>query len=130
MRRRSERSKAKSAPKEESPEKTSRNSTGTRSSRRRKKSTSPEIESKSPVKDGEDLSQPLEIQVQDIELPEGDNPAAESNNDDKSKPSEVGKEWKEDTNFWQSESSQVCLSLSNCTEQGWFTLREKQFIYL
>lgn len=118
MRRRSERSKAKSAPKEESPEKTTRNSTGTRSSRRRKKSSSPEIESKSPVKDGEDLSQPLEIQVQDIELPEGDNPVVVSNNDDKSKPSEVGKEWKEDTNFWQSESSQVCLSSSICTEQG------------
>lgn len=118
MRRRSERSKAKSTPKEESPEKTTRNSTGTRSSRRRKKSSSPEIESKSPVKDGDDVSQPLEIQVQDIELPEGDNPAVVSNNDDKSKPSEVGKEWKEDTNFWQADPSQVFLSSSIFTEQG------------
>lgn len=111
MRRRSGRSsKAKSASQEESPEKTTRNSTSTRSSRRGKKSSSPDVESKSPVKDGEDISQPLEIQVEDIELPLGENPAVASNNDDTSQPTEIGKEWKEDTNFWQAESSQVCLN--------------------
>lgn len=113
MTRRSQRSKAKPAPNEESPEKNTKSSAGTRSSRRRKKSSSPETESKSPVKDGEDVSQSLEIQVQDIELPIGDNPAVVCNNDETSKhtETEVGKEWKEDTNFWQSESSQVGMVL-------------------
>ncbi|XP_054284008.1 apoptotic chromatin condensation inducer in the nucleus isoform X2 [Macrosteles quadrilineatus] len=106
--RRSERGKTKTTQKEdeEPQEKTVRKSQ--RRTRRRKKSTSSsdgESNSSTGKKDvAESLSQPLEIQVQDIELPqetESTSVAANNENETSSKPGNANNEWKEDSSFWE-----------------------------
>ncbi|KAG8301162.1 hypothetical protein J6590_059567 [Homalodisca vitripennis] len=106
MRRRSDRSKTKPTPKEESPEKSTRKS-HRHSRRRRKSSSSSDGENKASKPDVESITQPIEVQIQDIELPQEkpvEAPVKEKEETTK-KSNDKPQEWKEDDSFWGSENA-------------------------
>lgn len=115
MRRRSDRGKTKPSepPKTESSEKSSRKSH--KHSRRRKKSSSSSEGAVEKPEVVEDIPQPLEVQVKDIELPQEEQTQPADDGDKTIKPPEEAKvEWKEDNAFWGSEETKVSILSVNC----------------